>query len=206
MIYLNCPKCSREFVKRVSRQGFKEKLFSVFYIYPFRCQLCGYRFRFLQWGIRYQRIQEDRREYERLPIDFPVSVKGENIYSEGKALDISLGGCTAMLETQLTEGDVCSVGLYLRNDVLPIRIEAAVVRTVRPNYSGIEFLRFLDNDRERLQLFIRSLLLASRSAPAGSSRSLPSAKQTATSGESTGAAPQAQTVEGQLISDAEQER
>lgn len=158
MMYLICPKCSREFVKRVTRRGFAEKLLGVFYVYPFRCQLCGYRFRFLQWGIRYQRIQEDRREYERLTINCPVSLRGENLYSEGSAVDISLGGCTAMLDTQLTAGDLCSVGLYLSNDVLPIRVDAAVVRTARPNSLGIEFLRFRDNDRERLQLFIRGLL------------------------------------------------
>jgi hypothetical protein len=33
-----------------------------------------------------------------------------------------------------------------------------VVRTARPNSLGIEFIKFLDNDRERLQLFIRGLL------------------------------------------------
>ena len=158
MMYLICPQCSREFVKRVKRQGFIEKLMGVFYIYPFRCQLCGYRFRFLQWGIRYQRIQEDRREYERLAINCPVSLRGENLYSEGNAVDISLGGCTAMLETQLTVGDLCTIGLYVSNDILPIRVDAAVVRTARPNSLGIEFLRFRDNDRERLQLFIRGLL------------------------------------------------
>jgi hypothetical protein len=106
MMYLICPKCSREFVKRVPRQGFTEKLLGVFYIYPFRCQLCGYRFRFLQWGVRYQRIQEDRREYERLAINCPVSLRGENLYSEGRVVDISLGGCTAMIETQLSTGDL----------------------------------------------------------------------------------------------------
>jgi PilZ domain len=158
MMYLICPKCSREFVKRVPRKGFTEKLLGVFYIYPFRCQLCGYRFRFLQWGIRYQRIQEDRREYERLAINCPVSLRGENLYSEGSVVDISLGGCTAMIDTQLTAGDLCSVGLYLSNDPLPIRVDAAVVRTARPNSLGIEFIKFLDNDRERLQLFIRGLL------------------------------------------------
>ncbi|HUK39584.1 MAG TPA: PilZ domain-containing protein [Candidatus Acidoferrales bacterium] len=158
MMYLICPKCSREFVKRVARQGVAEKLLGLFYIYPFRCQLCGYRFRFLQWGIRYQRIQEDRREYERLAVNCPVSLRGENLYSEGNVTDISLGGCTAMLETQLSAGDLCTIGLYLSNDVLPIRVDAAVVRTARSNSLGIEFIRFRDNDRERLQLFIRGLL------------------------------------------------
>jgi hypothetical protein len=159
MMSLICPKCSREFVKRVSRQGTKERLLSAFYIYPFRCQLCGYRFRFLQWGIRYQRVEEDRREYERLTVNFPISVRGENIYTEGMVVNLSLGGVTARLDSPLSTGDLCSIGLYLSNEVLPIRATAAVVRSVRSNDLGIEFLRFQDNDRERLQLFIRGLLV-----------------------------------------------
>ncbi len=158
-MYLICPKCSREFVKRVSRQGKLERFLSVFYVYPFRCQLCGYRFRFLQWGIRYHRIQEDRREYERLNVNFPLAVRGESVYAEGKLADVSLAGCTATLDTALGAGDLCTVSLYLSNDILPIRINAAVVRSVRSNSLGIEFLKFQDNDRERLQLFIRGLLV-----------------------------------------------
>ena len=170
MMSLVCPKCSREFVKRVSRQGTKERLLSAFYVYPFRCQLCGYRFRFLQWGIRYQRVEEDRREYERLTVNFPISVRGENIYTEGMVVDLSLGGVTARLDSPLSTGDLCSIGLYLSNEVLPIRATAAVVRSVRSNDLGIEFLRFQDNDRERLQLFIRGLLVG-RHMPASADSS-----------------------------------
>ena len=170
MMSLICPKCSREFVKRVSRQGTKERLLSAFYIYPFRCQLCGYRFRFLQWGIRYQRVEEDRREYERLTVNFPISVRGENIYTEGMVVNLSLGGVTARLDSPLSTGDLCSIGLYLSNEVLPIRATAAVVRSVRSNDLGIEFLRFQDNDRERLQLFIRGLLVG-RPMPASADSS-----------------------------------
>jgi hypothetical protein len=55
-----CPKCSSEYVKRVSRLG-SEHLISLFYIYPFRCQPCGHRFRLLQWGVTYTKIEEDQR-------------------------------------------------------------------------------------------------------------------------------------------------
>jgi hypothetical protein len=49
-----CPKCSSDYVERVSRIGF-ERLISLFYIYPFRCQPCGHRFRLLQWGVTYRK-------------------------------------------------------------------------------------------------------------------------------------------------------
>jgi stage V sporulation protein G len=55
-----CPKCSSEYVKRASRVGL-ERLMSLFYIYPFRCQLCWHRFRLFQWGVTYTRIELDSR-------------------------------------------------------------------------------------------------------------------------------------------------
>ena len=54
-----CPKCSSDYVKRVSRIGF-DRLISLFYIYPFRCLPCGHRFRFLQWCITYTKIELDQ--------------------------------------------------------------------------------------------------------------------------------------------------
>ena len=53
-----CPRCSSEDIKRVSRIG-PERLISLFYIYPFRCQPCGHRFRLFQRGVSYTRIQLD---------------------------------------------------------------------------------------------------------------------------------------------------
>ena len=60
MSQLTCPKCSSEYVKRVSRVG-PERLMGLFYYYPFRCQPCGHRFRHFQWGVTYTKIQLDRR-------------------------------------------------------------------------------------------------------------------------------------------------
>ena len=60
-----CPKCSSGFVKRVSRDSF-ERLMSSFYIYPFRCQECGCRFKILQWGVRYSKIEIETASGRRL--------------------------------------------------------------------------------------------------------------------------------------------
>jgi predicted nucleic acid-binding Zn ribbon protein len=54
-----CPKCSSEYVKRVSRVSF-ERLMSVFYIYPFRCKQCGHRFISMQLRVTYTKIELDR--------------------------------------------------------------------------------------------------------------------------------------------------
>ncbi len=51
-----CPECGGALARRSHRSGLAEKMLIVMYVYPFRCQLCGYRFFARQWGIRYHRI------------------------------------------------------------------------------------------------------------------------------------------------------
>lgn len=153
-----CPHCSRDYTCRASRSGLKERLLSIIYVYPFRCQLCGYRFPIMQWGARYFRIEEDRREYERLPITFPISFTGEGADGTGLALDISINGCSLQANSAVDEGDILGVTLHTSRDLPPIQIQAAVVRTVQGDRVGLEFLRFEFKERERLQLFVRSLL------------------------------------------------
>jgi DNA-directed RNA polymerase subunit RPC12/RpoP len=52
---LLCPQCSGKLVQRTRRRGLRERLWSLFWIYPFRCQRCGHRFRTQQQGVRYVR-------------------------------------------------------------------------------------------------------------------------------------------------------
>ena len=63
-----CPKCSSDYVERVSRIGF-ERLISLFYIYPFSCQPCGHRFRLLQWGVTYRKSERPMRWTEAQGMD-----------------------------------------------------------------------------------------------------------------------------------------
>jgi len=149
-----CPACNQ-----ARRQAWmKERLLSVFYVYPFRCQLCGHRFAAFQF-VRYQRVEEDRREYERIPIDFPVTFSGESIDGKGSVVDLSMSGCRFHADNQPAQDKILRVVLHVSNDVLPISVEAAVVRSVQRNRVGLEFLHFERGERERLQLFIRGLLL-----------------------------------------------
>lgn len=155
-----CPKCSREYVRRVGRVGLKEGLLGIFYIYPFKCQICGYRFQFLQWGVRYVRVAEDRRVYDRLPISFPLSFSGNpNIAGQGEAIDISMGGCSFNTTETLAAKMILRFELRISNDVPPVVVDAAIVRFVKSQNVGVEFLRCQKNERERLQLFISGLLI-----------------------------------------------
>lgn len=154
-----CPRCSREYVRRVSRVGLGERLISLFYVYPFRCQLCGHRFQLLQWGVNYKRIEEDRREYERMAVSFPATFAVRGVNGRGVVVDISIAGCSFRTEAQLAEGNIVSMELEVANETHPIHVEAAVVRSILSGRAGVEFLQFENGERERLQNFIRGLIL-----------------------------------------------
>jgi len=132
---------------------------SFIYIYPFKCQLCGDRFRSLQWGVRYIRVDEDRREYDRMEMRFPVTFRGQDITAEGELLNVSMGGCSFHTGANLTIGMILKLELQISNDVAPVIVDAAVVRNVRSGGVGVEFLQWQQSERERLQLFIRGLLI-----------------------------------------------
>ena len=92
------------------RVGLGERLISLFYVYPFRCQLCSHRFKVIQWGVTYTRIEEDRREYERLPANFPVAFSAGAMNGQGGVLDISMGGCMFHTEARLSGGQYLANG------------------------------------------------------------------------------------------------
>jgi predicted HAD superfamily Cof-like phosphohydrolase len=168
---LRCPRCGNSFVRRSQRQGLKERLLSVVYLYPFRCQVCAHRFRAFQFGSRYVKRIIDCRQYIRLstriPTTFAQELKpGEHRVGEGVVTNISLGGCYLQTVVQLSQGSLVSLELQTEPQTPAIAVEAAIVRMVRPTGVGLEFLRLSEPERERFSQFIRQLLLAQLSAEA----------------------------------------
>jgi hypothetical protein len=158
MANVKCPHCGRDFVRRVPRTGFAEVLLSLFYVYPFKCQLCGERFRAFQRGIRYVRVNEDRREYDRMEMKFPVTVSGENVSGEGTMLNFSMAGCSFTTSADLAIGMIVKVGLQISPTAPPTMVEAGVVRYVGSGRVGVEFLRWQESERARAQLFVRGMI------------------------------------------------
>jgi PilZ domain len=155
-----CPSCHSEYVKRVSRTGIGERFVSLFHIYPFHCQLCGYRFKVRQPGVTYTRIEEDRREYYRWSVDFPITFRAGTKGVAGLLIDISMGGCAFHTDAVMLEGIILQLDLQLPQETAPVKIDAAVVRNVRGGLASVEFLRIERSERERLKGFVRSLMLA----------------------------------------------
>jgi hypothetical protein len=156
---IKCPHCAREFVRRISKSGLGEVFLGLFYVYPFRCQLCGHRFRAFQRGVRYHRIEEDRREYDRMEVKFPITFSGQNVSGEGTLLNISMAGCSFATAAELGIGMIVKLGLQITGATAPVTVDAAVVRRVQKGSVGVEFLRWQASERERLQLFVRGLLI-----------------------------------------------
>ncbi|HWO41858.1 MAG TPA: PilZ domain-containing protein [Candidatus Eisenbacteria bacterium] len=155
----SCPKCGKQFVKRVRREGLRERLAGLIAIYPFKCQLCGHRFSAFQWGVRYIRVDDDRRQFERLSINLPGTISVSGKEAPAVIIGLSMNGCTLGLNTAVAPGDVIRIAVQISKDAPPVDIEAGVVRHVGVNSAGIEFVKFAEGERERLRIFVRSLIM-----------------------------------------------
>jgi NTP pyrophosphatase (non-canonical NTP hydrolase) len=164
---VQCPRCGKSFVRRSHRQGLKERLLSLVYIYPFRCQVCANRFRAFQFRVVYTKRTLDRRQYARLPTQLPTifaeAVKrGEQRVGQGVVTAISLGGCYLQTGVPLRGSTLVSLELQTEQNTPAIVVEAAIVRVVQPAGVGLEFLRLSEPEQERLNQFIHQLLTIQR--------------------------------------------
>jgi len=159
---VRCPRCGKSFVRRSQRQGLKERLLSLAYLYPFRCQVCANRFRAFQFRARYVKRTVDRRQYARLSTWIPTTfaeniTPGEQRVGAGVVTDISLGGCYLHTVVQLSQGTLVSLELQTEQHTPAIAVEAAIVRILRPTGLGLAFLRL--SEPERFSQFIYQLLV-----------------------------------------------
>lgn len=152
-----CPHCTSPYIKRARRTTTYERLISLFYVYPFSCQLCGHGFRLFQPGVRYVRFEEDQREYQRMRVDLAVRLRQGTLSSDGAAIDVSMRGCTVRDSDPLPLATVVKISLKLPNEPDPVTVEA-VVRNSSDDRMGFEFLRFEGEGRQRLRQFVQGIL------------------------------------------------
>src|SRR5437867_13209084 len=93
-----CPRCDRGKGRRCHRDGALEQALSGVYIYPFRCSLCGHRFRALAWGRRYVKQSADRREWDPVAVRAPVVLRTGDASAAGEATALSFQGFTVKTE------------------------------------------------------------------------------------------------------------
>ena len=151
-----CPRCGRSQARRTSRSGLGERFFSVFYVYPFRCQVCGRRFRAVQWGVRYARLT-DVREFDRIPIRVVASVDDGRTNFQGETINLSVDGCAVETDAALLPDASVRIQLRLPHDERPVDVSLAVVRASRQGAVGLHFVRMDADSRQRLRRFMLSL-------------------------------------------------
>jgi hypothetical protein len=153
-----CPRCGQRTTRRCERAGRLERLLSVVYVYPFRCQACTGRFRALRWGTRYAKETIDRREYERAAVNVPATFLTRGMHGRGQLRDLSLGGCGLETDFPLVAGDTLRLELHLPRQAAPIVIEAATARSVSEGRVGVHFDGIARDQRKRLHQVMLGLL------------------------------------------------
>jgi hypothetical protein len=95
-----------------------------------------------------------------MPASFPLAFQTVNLSGDGVTTNLSMGGCSFNTSAPLTNGIVMRLELQIADGVPPVVIDAAAVRYSREGKLGVEFLRWQESERDRLQLFVRGLLIS----------------------------------------------
>jgi hypothetical protein len=162
---LHCPNCGTPFVRVTSEKGILERILQQVNVFPFRCQLCMNKFRAFHRDAGAGSRPFDRRQYKRLPTSIQAQFLADNhLRSTNRITDISMDGCT-LQATGLPRGTF--LGLLLKPDHQDesIRIETAMVCSVRPTSVGLRFLEIPLPDQRRLSQVVLGLLVSQAHQP-----------------------------------------
>ncbi len=156
---LHCPTCGSSFVRATYCEGGIERLLSRVNLLPFRCQLCTIRFRLFYSGAQHNTQTSDRRQYRRLAASIEAQVLDSKQPSvTNRITDISMDGCT-LQTTGLQKGAIIELVLKPTVEDETIRIQKAMVCSVRPSSIGICFLDVQLEHHRRLAQVILGLLV-----------------------------------------------
>jgi hypothetical protein len=98
---------------------------------------------------------EDRYS-KRIQVEGSIIFAAETMIGEGRVIDVSLPGCLMEISESPRPGGYLRLKLSLPDGQPAISIPLAVVRWVKDNRIGIEFIRTSEKDALRLKRFIRS--------------------------------------------------
>ena len=156
---LHCPICGASFIRVTYQEGRVERLLSRVNVFPFRCQLCTNRFRAFYSGARHNTQAFDRRQYTRLMASIEAQIfDHKQLPLTNQITDISMDGCT-LHSTGFPKGAFIELVLKPMEEGEMIRIETAMVCSVRPSSMGIRFLEIPPEDHRRLGQVVLGLLV-----------------------------------------------
>ena len=163
---LHCPNCGTPFVRVTHQAGLMERVLNQMNLFPFRCQLCMNKFRAFRTDTRQTSKAFDRRQFKRLPTSIEAQFIADNrVEATNRITDISMDGCS--LETRgLTRGTFLGLVLKPNQEDESIRVETAMVCSVRPSSVGVRFLEVPLPDQRRLSQVVLGLLVSQGHPPA----------------------------------------
>lgn len=148
---LSCPSCRTTKVRPAPRRSLADHLMGFFRVAPFRCQLCGRRFRTLNR----HRITPTKRNYERIPVRYPVwfqtrlsTASGETF--QGMVENLSIRGCRIRSKVSLPLGTRMRLEFLPSPHTFPITIDGAVVRSRLNDLVGLRFVALLRAEERRI--------------------------------------------------------
>jgi hypothetical protein len=103
------------------------------------------------------------RSSERLPLICPIMYSGMPAIGEGLILNLSPYGCTVEAVRSVLNGCHMRLRIFLSDSQSSLHIELAAVRWVCEYYFGLEFLRISDQDRSRLDRYLRNYRILTKS-------------------------------------------
>jgi PilZ domain len=160
---LACPKCGSTLVGRTHRNGIFERLVSLGYVYPFRCQVCQRRFRRFRWGERYVRVTLERRDLDRVPARIPVTFHWrDGGHGTGVIRDLSAAGCAVETDAPTPVGTLLLLQLAPEGEP-PVDVDVGEVRSRQARRIGVRFVRIAPEHEERLRGLVQRLVHAQRS-------------------------------------------
>ncbi len=162
---LHCPACGTPFVRVTSESGLMEKVLNQFHFFKFRCQLCTTQFRAHRSGKRLTSQEFDRRQYRRLRANIAAALMVEQPAIEGLITDVSMGGCTMIATTALPRGTFVEVLLRSPAGMPDIKVDAAMICSIRPQSIGVKFLEFQPDHKQRMGQLVLDLLAAQNIPP-----------------------------------------
>ena len=163
---VECPRCHWHVVHRAPPRGELEEVLDLVWIYPFRCQICMFRFRAWGWSFRHAARAHDRREYTRLEARLPASASFHRSRSTGELTETSVMGATLATDLRLPEGALIQLEIQL-SDNQTIAVDGALVRSLRENSLGLQFVWMRVPERARLEAFVLGALAATDGDAAG---------------------------------------
>lgn len=91
----------------------------------------------------------------RIPVECSIIFSAETMIGEGRVIDVSLPGCLMEISESTRPGGYLRLKLSLPDGQPAISVPLAVVRWVKSNRMGIEFIRTSEEDARRLTRFVQ---------------------------------------------------